>query len=251
MNALSKKSILAAALTVTALFSPLGFAADDATQKAEEAIARALEAGKPGISVTSVEPSAIDGLYKATIGGGGYVYSTADGGHFIAGDIYQVTPGKIVNLSDQERNVDRAKTIAALDKKDTINFAPKGDVKEVMYVFTDVDCGYCQKLHSHMAEYNNLGVEVRYLAFPRAGINSESYRKIASAWCAKDPQAAMTKLKQRQKIEENVCAENPVAAHYHLGQQMGVTGTPALVFESGEMVPGYIEPDRLKQMREL
>lgn len=223
----------------------------DPLAAAKTKIQASLQAGKPGINVTSVEKTAIKGLYKATIDGGPHVYATEDGKYFLTGDIYQVSPGNIVNLTDQERNVDRAKAMASVDKKDTIVFAPDGEVKKVMYVFTDVDCGYCQKLHSHMADYNALGIEVRYLAYPRAGINSGSYRKIASAWCADDRQAAMTKLKTRQAIPENVCPGNPVAKQFELGQSIGLSGTPALVFESGELIAGYVEPDRLKQMLEL
>lgn len=232
-------------------FAQLSFAADQAAQKAKDTITKSLQGAKPGIVVSGVEPSAIEGLYKATIDGGPHVYATADGKHFIAGDIYAVSPGKIVNLTDQERDGERAKAMASVDKKDTIAFAPKGEVKKVMYVFTDVDCGYCQKLHAHMADYNAMGVEVRYLAYPRAGINSNSYRKIASAWCADDRQDALTKLKNRQEIPQNVCPDNPVAKQYQLGQQIGISGTPALIMESGELIAGYVDPAQLKTMLDL
>jgi thiol:disulfide interchange protein DsbC len=219
-------------------------------EKVKQAITAELQAAKPGITVTSVESSVIPGLYKTMIGGT-QVYATADGKYFIAGEVFEVSPGKIVNLTDQERNVERAKVIAGINKKDTINFAPKGAVKKVMYVFTDVDCGYCQLLHSKVAEYNDLGIEVRYLAYPRAGIPSKSYSKIASAWCAKDRNDAITKLKNRQEIPENVCEGNPVPAQFDLGRQIGLSGTPALLFEDGQMIGGYVEPARLLEMLQL
>lgn len=220
-------------------------------EKAKEAISAGLQAAKPGITVTSVEASVIPGLYKTEIGEGSQVYATADGKYFIAGEVYEVSPGKIVNLTDQERNVERAKIIAGINKKDTINFAPKGAVKKVMYVFTDVDCGYCQLLHSKVPEYNELGIEVRYLAYPRAGIPSKSYSKIASAWCAQDRNDAITKLKNRQEIPENVCEGNPVPAQFELGRKIGLSGTPALVFEDGQLIGGYLEPARLIEMLQL
>lgn len=220
-------------------------------EKAKQAISAGLQAAKPGITVTSVEPSVIPGLYKTLIGEGPVVYATADGKYFVAGEVFEVSPGKIVNLTDQERNGERAKAIAGIDKKDTINFAPKGAVKKVMYVFTDVDCGYCQLLHSKVPEYNDLGIEVRYLAYPRAGIPSKSYSKIASAWCAKDRNDAITKLKNRQEIPENVCAGNPVPAQFDLGRKIGLSGTPALVFEDGNLIGGYVEPARLAEMLEM
>ncbi len=242
---------LAALLTAGWAFAEDSAGQNQPADAVVKAIQSSLEAGKPGINVTSVEKTPVSNIYKAIIDGGPHVYTTQDGKFFFTGDIYQVSPNKIVNLTDEERNVDRARAIATIDKKDTIAFSPEGEVKKIMYVFTDVDCGYCQKLHAKMAEYNALGIEVRYLAYPRAGINSRSYRKIASAWCAKDPQAAMTKLKNRQEIEDNVCPDNPVAKQFALGQQIGLSGTPALVFESGQLIGGYVEPERLKQMLEL
>lgn len=235
-------------------------AADQASQKKDEAapaaalekvraaIEAGLQSGKPGLLVPKVEKSPIPGLYKATVGDGQYIYSTEDGKYFVAGDVYEVKPGKIVNLTEYEKNGDRAKAMATLDTKDMIIFPPKGEVKKVMYVFTDVDCGYCQLLHSKMPEYNELGIEVRYLAYPRAGINSKSYNKIASAWCAKDPNDALTKLKQRQEIPENVCENNPVDDQYRVGRQIGLTGTPAIVLEDGELIAGYVEPAKIKGM---
>lgn len=242
------RALVLGLLAVSSAYAAEGSKKDAGLEKAKQAISSALQAAKPGITVSSVEPSVIPGLYKTTIGDGPQVYATADGKFFVAGEVFEVSPGKIVNLTDQERNVDRAKVIAGIDKKDSIIFAPKGEVKKVMYVFTDVDCGYCQLLHSKVAEYNDLGIEVRYLAYPRAGINSNSYNKIASAWCAKDRNDALTKLKNRQEIPENVCADNPVAEQFELGRKIGLSGTPALVFEDGQLIGGYVEPARLLEM---
>lgn len=242
------RALVLGLLAVSSAYAAEGSQKDAGLEKAKQAISSALQAAKPGITVSSVEPSVIPGLYKTTIGDGPQVYATADGKFFVAGEVFEVSPGKIVNLTDQERNVDRAKVIAGIDKKDSIIFAPKGEVKKVMYVFTDVDCGYCQLLHSKVAEYNDLGIEVRYLAYPRAGINSNSYNKIASAWCAKDRNDALTKLKNRQEIPENVCADNPVAEQFELGRKIGLSGTPALVFEDGQLIGGYVEPARLLEM---
>ncbi|MFT5670969.1 MAG: thiol:disulfide interchange protein DsbC, partial [Glaciecola sp.] len=109
----------------------------------------------------------------------------------------------------------------------------------------DVDCGYCRKLHEEVPALNAKGIEVRYLAYPRAGIGSPSYNKIVSAWCAVDQQNALTKLKQLEPIPTNICAGNPVAAQFALGGKMGVRGTPALVLDSGRLLPGYMPADRL------
>jgi thiol:disulfide interchange protein DsbC len=136
--------------------------------------------------------------------------------------------------------------MAAVDVKDTVVFPTGGERKAVISVFTDVDCGYCQKLHREVPRLNELGVEVRYLAYPRAGIGSRSYQKIVSAWCAEDPNSAITALKSGQEIPDSDCT-NPVAAQYELGQEVGVSGTPAIVLEDGRLLPGYLPADQLAQ----
>lgn len=92
---------------------------------------------------------------------------------------------------------------------------------------------------------NELGIEVKYLAYPRAGVGSKSYNKVASAWCAEDKNQALTQLKNGHSIEENICEGNPVASQFQLGGQLGVRGTPAILLESGEMIPGYIPAKEL------
>ena len=132
----------------------------------------------------------------------------------------------------------------ALQTDDMIIFAPEGRRRGVVNVFTDVDCGYCQRLHREVPALNEMGIEVRYLAYPRAGIGSPSAEKLVSAWCAENPQAALTRLKTGEPVEPRSCA-NPIAAQYRLGQQMGVRGTPALFLEDGRMLPGYMPADAL------
>jgi thiol:disulfide interchange protein DsbC len=120
-----------------------------------------------------------------------------------------------------------------------LKFKPKGETRAVVSVFTDVDCGYCRKLHLEMADMNALGIEVRYLAFPRAGVGSPTYDKIVSAWCADDRNQALTDLKLGKDIPNRACP-NPVAKQYELGHDIGVTGTPAIVLEDGRLLPGYM-----------
>ena len=112
-------------------------------------------------------------------------------------------------------------------------------------VFTDVDCGYCRKFHSQIQAYNELGIQVNYLAFPRQGLASEAGQKIISAWCSTEKNKSLTLLKQGEDIEMINCLNNPVESHYNLGRSMGVQGTPAILKEDGSIIPGFIEPDRL------
>lgn len=214
----------------------------------EEVITAKLTESRPGISLGEIKPSPIKGLYRVPILGGPVLYVTADGAHFVAGDLFAVVSGGFINLAEQERETERAALLGTVNVKDQIVFAPKGQpVKAAITVYTDVDCYYCQKLHQEVPALNRLGIEVRYMAFPRAGVGSDSYKKIASAWCAGDQQGALTKLKNRQPVAQNVCANNPVTAQYKMGQQMGVTGTPAMVTKEGRLIPGYMPALKLAQ----
>jgi thiol:disulfide interchange protein DsbC len=213
----------------------------------EAAIKRALEASRDDIKVLTVAPSEIRGLYAVEIENGPTVYATADGKYFVVGDLFETKPDGYTNLTDRKRNVERAKAMAAVKLDDMIVFKAKGPTKAVVSVFTDVDCGYCQKLHREVPQLNAMGIEVRYLAFPRAGIGSPAYQKLVTAWCAKDRQATLTRYKNREAVPISTCADNPVAAEYALGARIGINGTPALITSSGELLPGYMPAPELAQ----
>lgn len=236
--------LAAAALTIGVAGSAW---AEEGLDKVKESINKAWQTAKPGIVINSIEKTEIPGIYKVSVGPSSNIYSTADGANFIVGDLFRVQPDKITNVSEEARNGDRAKAVASVEDKDLVIFPAKGDKKARLYVFTDVDCYYCQKLHQNMAKMNDLGIEVAYLGYPRAGIGSGAYKKIASAWCSKDRNDALTKLKNRQEIPENVCEGNPIAEQYNLGRQIGLSGTPALVLEDGELIAGFLEPEALAQ----
>ncbi len=213
---------------------------------AEEAMIREkLTLARPDLAILNVRPSVAGGLYEVQLQSGPMLYVTADGDFFVLGDLFSVGIDGIVNLAEQQRDIERKALLAAVDPKQMIIFPATGETRATIHVFTDVDCFYCQKLHREVPSMNQAGIEVRYLAYPREGIGGESYRKIASAWCAQDRQQALTKLKNREVVPDNVCPGNPVAEQFMLGQQVGVRGTPALVLESGEMVPGYLSKDDL------
>lgn len=223
------------------------YAEATAQEKPEAVIKRVLEASRSDVKVASVTASEIGGLYAVQIEKGPLLYATPDGRYFVVGDMFQVQAQGFVNLGEQRRNVERAKEIAAVKLNDMIIFKPKGATKAVVNVFTDVDCGYCQKLHKEVPQLNELGIEVRYLAYPRAGIGSEAYQKLVTAWCAKDRQGTLTRYKNRENVPINTCANNPVSAEFELGERIGVNGTPALVTAKGELIPGYMPAQDLAE----
>ncbi len=221
--------------------------AADSADAAAEAIGRALSKSRPDLHFGAPRPSAIAGMYEVQVIDGPVIYVNREGTHFVAGDLFEIRADGFANLDEVGRQQERARLIAAVDTKDMIVFAPP-EPRATIAVFTDVDCGYCRKLHNEIAEINALGIAVHYLAYPRAGVGSPSYRKIASAWCADDRKAALTALKRGGEIPENVCAGNPVADQILLGEKVGVSGTPALVLEDGTLVPGYRPAKELAKM---
>ena len=197
------------------------------------------------IDPKEVSPTPVPGLYEVKIGAHIF-YISADGRYLILGKMTDLETGK--DLTEAKVAKARKEAVDAMGEDKMVIFGPSADkARHTITVFTDVDCGYCRKLHAQIEDYNDKGIRVRYLAFPRAGRGSDSWRKAESIWCADDRQAAMTRAKQGKSIPERKC-DNPVAESYELGKMVGVTGTPALVLENGELVPGYVPPERLARI---
>ena len=131
-----------------------------------------------------------------------------------------------------------------MSSTDFITFAAK-NTKHIITVFTDVDCGYCRKFHSEIDEYNNIGITVNYVAFPRSGPESPSYNKIVGAWCSSNPKEILTLQKKGEEPKTSLCQDHPVINHYLLGQKLEITGTPAIISESGVLYPGYVSASDL------
>lgn len=203
-------------------------------------VAVALKKARPDMPIQDIKPSKMPGFYEVSIGEGRILYVTDDARHFFMGDLFKVDTDGFTNLTEQDREVARKKLIDSVDQKDMIVFSPPQDkVKASITVFTDVDCPYCRKFHQEVPELNSMGIAVRYLAYPRAGVGSVAYKKMVSAWCSDDPHTALTQAKAGHDIEARTCP-NPVAKEFELGNEVGVTGTPTLVFEDGTLIPGYL-----------
>jgi thiol:disulfide interchange protein DsbC len=220
------------------LLASLSNAADlSAFQKKAQAALSAIDAR---YVIGSVEEAGVTDFYRVTIVSGPTLYMPASADYFFSGDLFQMTATRFVNLTEQAEGRERKELMAQLNPAEMIVFSPRPPVmaKAHITVFTDIDCGYCQKLHQEVPALNAMGIEVRYMAFPRAGLGSPSYDKLVSAWCSSSQTEALTALKQRQQVPQQTC-ENPVAAQYEMGQKMGVTGTPAIFLEDGRLIPGY------------
>ena len=221
----------------------MGAALATATPDGAKTLVAKLKALRPDLPVERVHETPLDGIYGLELPDGSVLYGTADGRYLFAGDLYALD-GQLVNFTEGQRAIARRELLKTVEADDMVVFSPPADPKAAVYVFTDVDCGYCRKLHQEMTDLNALGIEVRYLAYPRAGVGSDSYRKIVSAWCAADQRAALTNLKAGKTIPELSCA-NPVAKQYDLGREVGITGTPAILTEDGQLFPGYMPAAQL------
>ena len=195
-----------------------------------------------GINPQNIFRSPIPGLYEVS-SPPRFFYVSADGRYVVDGDLIEKSTKK--NISKGPRNISVAAAMNAMDEDSMIIFGDKS-LKHTVTVFTDIDCVYCRKLHSEMKKYNELGIRIRYMAYPRAGIGSSSFKKIEDVWCSKDRKKAMTLAKSGKPVKSIKC-KSPVTAHLSLVYMMDISGTPALILENGQIVPGYIPATRLSE----
>ena len=221
------------------------FAADAVDPAIEKALRAKLDNPAVGLKVASVATSEMPGIYAVQFDNGPMVYATEDGSYFLVGDLFAVRSDGFVNLAEQRRDAMRVEQLAAVATEDMIVFPAKGEARTHITVFTDATCFYCQKLHQEVPALNQRGVEVRYLAYPRAGVGSDGYRQLATAWCSDNPQDTLTRLKNREQVTDQVCPGNPISSQFELGQVVGVRGTPAIITAEGKMIPGYQSADDL------
>lgn len=209
-------------------------------QKAVTAIRAMLARKFPDMTINSVRPTPLQGIYEVVLGAD-VAYISADGRYLIAGELYEIDSR--TNLTEAGRQKTRVQALAGLDEREMIIFKP-AQVKHTITVFTDVECGYCRKLHSEIDQLNQRGVQVRYLAYPRGGPGTEDWRKMEAVWCSTDRRKAITDAKAGREVKSQQCS-TPVGKQFKLGEQFGVRGTPAIFTNSGEYIGGYLTPDQM------
>ncbi len=224
------------------LYMPLLLSAFNAVadEQVEARLIESMQQVFPGIDISHVKSTPIDNIYEVMMGPD-VVYMTGDARFVLKGDLIDMQERR--NLSEDVRSQARVDLLNNIPENEYIEFASK-DSKDTIYVFTDVDCGYCRKLHRDVTELNEKGITVRYLAYPRGGIRSSTYKQMTNIWCAEDRPQALTDAKNGRPTKARKC-DNPVANQYALGKKMGVRGTPAIFLESGRALPGYLPPDEL------
>ncbi|MFQ3786680.1 DsbC family protein [Halomonas sp. A29] len=236
-------SLFALAVPLAVLLLPAATLADGAERLAE----RLQVSGQP-MPVASVHETPLAGFYQVRLETGEAFYSDAEGKFFLVGDLYENGEGGLTNLTEQARNVERAEQLAKVPESERVVFRGTGDSRAELVVFTDTTCPYCRQFHEEVSTLNEMGIEVHYLAFPRAGMNSQGARILEQIWCADNRSEAMNAGKRQEAISGSTDCDNPVEDQYHLGMAVGVQGTPAIVLPDGRLVPGYVPAERLADM---
>jgi len=221
------------------LWSAFGVDADDL---AEAKVRVAVQGHDSGAQVGAVDSSPVSGMYLTTIDGvSGYV--SADGRYFIVGDMLDLASRK--NVTEEKRKATRRELLKKIGPGEAIVFGPEKP-KYSITVFTDVDCPYCKKLHGEVEELVRKGVEVRYVAFPRSGPGTKSWRTMTAVWCAGDRREALSRATKGEEVTAGrKCSDAVIAKHYELGQKLGIAGTPMIVLGDGTSLGGYMAPDKL------
>jgi len=225
---------------VAVLLLSVGFAwADSGTEFVRQKMLRL----QPDLVIEQVSPAAKPGWFQVQVRGGQFLYVDEAVEYILHGQLYHVQGDSTVNLTEQAQQRLQAAKLKTLSADEMVIF-PAKNKRASITVFTDVDCSYCQKLHAEVEQLNALGVEVRYLAYPRQGLSGSTYNTMVSIWCADDPLVAMTKAKRQQRIEKKTC-KHPIDKHFALGRMFGVQGTPTIILDSGELLPGYLPAEQL------
>ncbi len=197
----------------------------------------------PGAKPEDVAHTPVPGLYEVTMGGL-IAYVSADGKYLLSGNLYDLATQ--ANLTASRRSTARSKALAAAPEDQMIIFGP-AKPRMTVTVFTDIDCSFCRKFHSQIAEFNKAGVRVRYMAYPRTGPGTESWRKAEAVWCSGDRRDSLTRAKRGEDVKAKDCGDAAIKAQWEMGDDLGVEGTPAVFTESGDYIGGYLTVPQLVQ----
>jgi thiol:disulfide interchange protein DsbC len=218
-----------------------GATAPAADSAADKRVRDALKQLDPNFAPDYIGAAPFPGFREVVVSGQ-VLYVTDDGRYLMQSQPYDIEKRAMATSTGLLAH--RRTLLASLPHADRIVFAPP-NAKYTISVFTDIECGYCRKLHQDVAELNRQGIAVEYLAFPRMGLGSKDYTDMISVWCADDRKAALTAAKSDRPVAARSCT-NPVAMQYNVGQQLGISGTPAIFAADGSQLGGYLPPAQLK-----
>ena len=216
--------------------------ADTADGRAREA----LQTLNPQIRIDYVGAGPLPG-FREVIVGGQVVLVSDDGKYLVQGTVLDIAQKKELTQSSPALSKYRQGLLKSIKASDRIAFAPSGKTDYTVSVFTDIECGYCRKLHSEIAEYNKRGIAIEYMAFPRMGLGSKDHLDMISVWCASDRKQALTDAKNGKPVPAKSCKSTPVDMEYNVGQRLGINGTPAIFAPDGSQLGGYLPPQQMRE----
>ncbi len=217
------------------------FAVSAAEQSGADKLKQALAKSMPNVQATKISATPVEGLYEVIVGSQ-VVYMSVDARYMIEGDLYDLKTKS--NVSEDAKSAIRLSAINKLGAENMLVYTPSETkkAKDVITVVTDIDCPYCRRLHSEIPDYMKNDVEVRYIFMPLKG--ASDMKKTVSVWCSDDKQLALDIAKAGGEVEDKVC-ENPIKEHLKIARELGVRGTPAIILENGQLLPGYVPVDKL------
>jgi len=133
------------------------------------------------MEISQVNLTAMENVYEVIAGTETlYVYSRDK--FVMIGEVFDTE--RRISWAQEKRDKTRQEALVELTALPESNMIIMGDREGERYVtvFTDTDCGWCQKFHKDIPALARGGLKVRYLMWPRSGLNSESYREAVSVW---------------------------------------------------------------------
>lgn len=209
-----------------------------------EAVKQRLVKQIPELSDARVTTTPVPGLFSVQQGAFVF-YTSADGNYVLRGDLLSLSDQR--NLTEEAQQSFRVAALNKLTDKDTINFSPeKTKASHRITVFTDVDCPYCHQMHQMIPQLLEAGIAVRYVMYPRAGVDSHSYQKTVHAWCQRANKAELDQLMKGGSTPAKLTTcTHPIKQQFELAAELGLQGTPSIILADGRLIPGLAPFDEL------
>ena len=175
--------------------------------------------------------------FWSVVKGDEVIYVSDDLKYFISGNVIEAETQKNLTQALAEANRPKVK-ISELKLKDAIKVRDGGSGAKKIYVFSDPECPYCQRLEKSFDQLKNITVYV--FPMPLASLHPSAPAISESAWCAKDQGKAWHDyVANNVEIAPAKC-DNPIERNLAIAAKYQIRGTPAIVFEDGTIVPGAI-----------
>jgi len=223
------------------LLAGAAFAADDATVAAT--IRTTLAKRLPNLPhIDEITKSPLPGLWEVRLGSQ-VIYSDAQGSFVIEGEI--IDTARHVNLTQDRVDALTAFDFGKLPLQDAVVWK-QGTGARKLVVFADPNCGYCKKLERDL---NNVP-DITVFTFMIPILGGDSPQKARDIWCARDSGKVWRNWMiagAQPPAAPAQCDTAALSRNVALGQKHGINGTPSLVFENSERVPGILSAEDLEK----